>query len=96
MNKTDLIEAIAKNAEITKKDAEKALKATIEAIETALVKDDKVVLVGFGTFEAKKRAARKGRNPATKEVINIPASKVPTFKAGKDLKAKVNAGKKKK
>ena len=68
----------------------------MKAIETALVKEEKVVLVGFGTFETKKRAARKGRNPSTKEVINIPASKVPSFKAGKDLKTKVKAGKKKK
>ena len=96
MNKTDLIEAIAKDAKLTKKDAEAALSATMKAIETALVKEEKVVLVGFGTFETKKRAARKGRNPSTKEVINIPASKVPSFKAGKDLKIKVNAGKKKK
>ncbi|MBO7426189.1 MAG: HU family DNA-binding protein [Clostridiales bacterium] len=96
MNKTDLIEAIAKDAKLTKKDAEAALSATMKAIETALVKEEKVVLVGFGTFETKKRAARKGRNPSTKEVINIPASKVPSFKAGKDLKTKVNAGKKKK
>ena len=93
MNKTDLIETIAKKTGLTKKDSEAALKATIEAIEEALVKDDKIVLVGFGTFEAKKRAARKGRNPSTKEVINIPASKVPAFKAGKDLKNKVNGKK---
>ena len=90
MNKTDLINEIASKADLSKKDAEAALKATIAAIEEALINDDKVVLVGFGTFEAKKRAARKGRNPSTKEVIDIPASKVPTFKAGKDLKNKVN------
>ena len=90
MNKTDLIEAIAKDAKLTKKDAEAALSATMKAIETALVKEEKVVLVGFGTFETKKRAARKGRNPSTKEVINIPASKAPVFKAGKGLKDKVN------
>ena len=90
MNKTDLIEAIAKDANLTKKDAEAALSATMKAIETALVKEEKVVLVGFGTFETKKRAARKGRNPSTKEVINIPASKAPVFKAGKGLKDKVN------
>ena len=90
MNKTDLINEIASKADLSKKDAEAALKAIIAAIEEALINDDKVVLVGFGTFEAKKRAARKGRNPSTKEVIDIPASKVPTFKAGKDLKNKVN------
>lgn len=90
MNKTDLIAAIAEKSELSKSAAEKALKATIESIEEALINDEKVVLVGFGTFEAKKRAARKGRNPSTKEVIDIPASKVPTFKAGKDLKTKVN------
>lgn len=90
MNKTDLIDAIAAKTELSKTAAGEALKATIEAIEEALINDEKVVLVGFGTFEAKKRAARKGRNPSTKEVIDIPASKVPTFKAGKDLKTKVN------
>jgi nucleoid DNA-binding protein len=91
MNKTDLIEAIAKDAGLTKKDAENALKATIDAIEGALAKDEKVVLVGFGTFNVKKNAARKGRNPATGKTIDIPASKSPVFKAGKSLKDKVNA-----
>ena len=90
MNKSQLIDKIAKDAGLSKKDAEAALKATLGAIEGALVKNDKVVLVGFGTFETKKRAARKGRNPSTKEVINIPASKAPVFKAGKGLKDKVN------
>ncbi|MBO4407645.1 MAG: HU family DNA-binding protein [Clostridiales bacterium] len=91
MNKTDLIDAIAKNAGLTKKDAENALKATLDAIEGALVKDEKVVLVGFGTFNVKKNAARKGRNPATGKTIDIKASKSPVFKAGKSLKDKVNA-----
>ena len=90
MNKSQLIDKIAADAGLSKKDAEAALKATLGAIEGALVKNDKVVLVGFGTFETKKRAARKGRNPSTKEVISIPASKAPVFKAGKGLKDKVN------
>ena len=90
MNKTELIESIAKKADLSKKDAEAALKATIESIETALAKGDKVALVGFGTFDVKKRAAREGRNPATGETIKIKASKVPAFKAGKELKDKVN------
>lgn len=90
MNKTDLINAIAENSGLSKADATKALTATIGAIENALIAGEKVVLVGFGTFEAKERAARMGRNPSTKQAIEIPASKVPAFKAGKDLKAKVN------
>lgn len=90
MNKTELIESIAKKTDLSKKDAEAALKATIESIETALAKGDKVTLVGFGTFDVKKRAAREGRNPATGETIKIKASKVPAFKAGKELKDKVN------
>lgn len=90
MNKTELIEAIAKKSDLSKKDAEAALKATLETIETALSKGDKVTLVGFGTFEVKKRAAREGRNPATGETIKIKASKAPAFKAGKEFKDKVN------
>ena len=90
MNKTELIDSIAKNAGLSKKDAEAALQATIESIETALTKGDKVSLVGFGTFEVKKRAAREGRNPATGETIKIKASKAPAFKAGKEFKDKVN------
>jgi len=86
MNKTDLIAAIAASAELTKKDAEKALNAFIESVEGALKKDDKVQLVGFGSFEVRARAARKGRNPATGKEITIAASKVPVFKAGKALK----------
>jgi len=86
MNKTELIAAIAANADITKKDAEAALNAFTGTIEGALKKGDKVQLVGFGSFEVRARAARKGRNPATGKEINIPASKAPVFKAGKALK----------
>ena len=86
MNKTELINAIVESAKISKKDATAALDATMEAIVDALKKGDKVQLVGFGSFEVKERAARKGRNPKTKEEITIPASKVPGFKAGRGLK----------
>ncbi|ERI98774.1 MULTISPECIES: HU family DNA-binding protein [Eubacteriales] len=86
MTKTDLIAKVAEQAELSKKDAEKAVTATIEAISAALVAGDKVQLVGFGTFEVRERAERKGRNPRTKEEITIPASKLPAFKAGKALK----------
>ncbi len=94
MNKTDLIDAIAAKADISKKDAETALKATIESIEEALKNNEKVVLVGFGTFSVKERAARTGRNPSTGKTIKIAASKAPAFKAGKELKEKVNSKKK--
>lgn len=90
MNKAELITSMAEKSELTKKDAEKALKAFIESVEDALAKGDKVQLVGFGTYEVKERAARVGRNPKTREEIQIPASKVPVFKAGKDLKDLVN------
>lgn len=90
MNKADLITSMAEKSGLTKKDAEKALKSFIESVDEALAKDDKVQLVGFGTFEVKARAERKGRNPKTLEEITIPASKVPVFKAGKELKEKVN------
>ena len=90
MNKTELISAVAAKAEMTKKDAEKAVNAVISSIQGALAKKDKVQLVGFGSFEVRKRAARKGRNPQTKEEIKIPASKAPVFKAGKALKDLVN------
>ncbi|MBQ4151165.1 MAG: HU family DNA-binding protein [Clostridia bacterium] len=90
MNKTELIEAIVKATDLKKKDAEAALAATIDAIENALAKGDKVQLVGFGTFETKKRAAREGRNPKTGETIKIKASKYPAFSAGKAFKDKVN------
>jgi len=86
MNKTELISAIAANSGLSKKDSEKALAATIAAITKALVAGDKVQLVGFGIFDVKDRAARIGRNPRTKESINIPATRTPQFKAGKALK----------
>ena len=86
MNKNDLINAVAEKAGLTKKDADKAVAATIDAITEALKKDDKVQVVGFGTFEVRSRAARTGRNPQTKEAMTIPASKAPVFKAGKALK----------
>ena len=86
MNKTELIAAVAEKAELSKKDAEAAITATIDAITEALSQDEKVQLVGFGSFEVKARAERVGRNPKTKETIKIPASKVPVFKAGKALK----------
>ncbi|MDO4543689.1 MAG: HU family DNA-binding protein [Clostridia bacterium] len=86
MNKTELIAAVADKAGMSKKDAEKAVAAVLNTVEEALKADEKVSLVGFGTFEAKARPARKGHNPATGEEIDIPASKAPTFKAGKALK----------
>ena len=86
MNKAELINAVAAAAEVSKKDAEAVLTATLDAITDALKEGDKVQLVGFGSFEVKKRAARIGRNPKTKESIDIPASKVPVFKPGKALK----------
>ncbi len=90
MNKSELIAAIAAKTGETKKDAEATLNAFVDVVTNALVKGDKVQLVGFGTFEVRKRAARKGRNPQTKEEIKIPASKAPVFKAGKALKELVN------
>ncbi len=86
MNKAELITAAAEKANLSKKDTEAAVNAVIDVITEALKKDDKVQLVGFGSFETRKRAARVGRNPKTKEAIKIPASKVPAFKAGKALK----------
>lgn len=86
MNKQDLITAVAERSGLTKKDAEKAVNATVESIEDALSRGDKVSLVGFGTFEVRDRAARVGRNPQTGEEIRIAAARVPTFKAGKSLK----------
>lgn len=91
MNKSELISAIADKSEISKKDAEKALKAFQEIVTETLIKGDKVQIVGFGTFEILERAAREGRNPATGESISIAASKSPKFKAGKSLKDAVNA-----
>ena len=86
MNKSELIAKISDKAELTKKDAEKALNAFVESVTEALKADDKVVLVGFGSFETKKRAARKGKNPQTGAIIDIPAATVPAFKVGKALK----------
>jgi len=90
MNKTELIDSIAEKSGLTKKDSEKALNAIIGSIEEALTSNEKVQLIGFGSFEVKQRAARKGRNPQTMEEIDIPESKVPSFKAGKDFKDKLN------
>ena len=86
MNKTELINAVAAKAEISKKDAEKALAAVLGSIEDALKAGDKVQLIGFGTFEVKERAARTGHNPKTGEAIEIAAAKLPSFKAGAALK----------
>ena len=91
MNKTELVAAIAENAEISKKDAEKAVKAFVEVITEELKKGEKVQLVGFGTFEVTSRAAREGRNPQTGNTMKIAACKAPKFKAGKALKDMVNA-----
>jgi DNA-binding protein HU-beta len=90
MNKSDLITSIAEKSNMSKKDAEKALNAFIESVEEALKNGDKVQLVGFGSFEVRERAERKGRNPQTKEEITIPATKAPVFKVGKALKDEVN------
>lgn len=89
MTKTDLINAVAEKAELSKKDADKAVAAVFAAISDSLVAGDKVQLVGFGTFEVRDRAAREGKNPATGEKIQIAATKVPAFKAGKALKEAV-------
>ena len=86
MNKLELIAAVAAKAEISKKDAEKAVKAFTDVVTEELVKGEKVQLVGFGNFEVRERAAREGKNPQTGEKITIAASKVPAFKAGKALK----------
>lgn len=91
MNKSQLIDSISIRAEISKKDAEKALTAFTNVVADALVNGDKVQLVGFGTFEVTERAEHQGRNPATGEVITIAASKSPKFKAGKALKDAVKA-----
>ena len=91
MNKTELVAAMAEKAEISKKDAEKALTAFTNVVADALVDNDKVAITGFGTFETAERAARTGRNPKTGEAIEIVASKSPKFKAGKSLKDAVKA-----
>lgn len=90
MNKTELVAAIAEQAEISKKDAEKALKAFTDVVAEELKKGEKIQLVGFGTFEVSERAAREGRNPKTGEAMTIAASKTPKFKAGKALKDSIN------
>jgi DNA-binding protein HU-beta len=86
MNKTELIAAVAEKTGLTKKDAERVINATVETIETSLVKGEKVQISGFGIFEVKAREARVGRNPRTKETIQIPATRLPVFKASKALK----------
>ncbi len=90
MNKTELVAAIAERTQISKKDAEKALKAFTDVVAEELTKGEKIQLVGFGTFEVSDRAAREGRNPRTGETMTIAASKTPKFKAGKALKDAVN------
>ena len=91
MNKTELVAAMAEQTQLSRKDAEAALKAFIDVVSEELKKGEKVQLVGFGTFEVSERAAREGRNPATGEAMTIKASKSPKFKAGKALKDMVNA-----
>ena len=90
MNKAELVAAISEKTGTSKKSTETSLNAFVEIVTEALKKDEKVQLVGFGSFEVRKRAPRKGRNPQTKEEIKIPASKAPVFKAGKALKDLVN------
>lgn len=90
MNKTELIAAVAEKTGFSKKDADKAISATIDAIVDAVAAGDKVALVGFGTFEVRDRKERTGRNPRTKENITIPASKLPVFKAGRTFKDAVS------
>ena len=90
MNKTELIAAVAEKAEISKKDAEKAVKAFTDAVAEELAKGGKVQLVGFGNFEVSERPAREGRNPRTGETMTIAASKTPKFKQGKALKDEIN------
>ncbi|HEX6593457.1 MAG TPA: HU family DNA-binding protein [Bacillota bacterium] len=89
MNKSDLVTAVAEKSELSKKDAAKAVDAVLESITDSLQVGEKVQLIGFGNFEVRERAARKGRNPQTGEEIEIPASKVPAFKAGKALREAV-------
>ncbi|MET3682340.1 DNA-binding protein HU-beta [Alkalibacillus flavidus] len=86
MNKTDLVNAVAEQADLSKKDASKAVDSVFESITDSLKKSEKVQLIGFGNFEVRERSARKGRNPQTGKEIDIPASKVPAFKPGKALK----------
>ena len=90
MTKSDLINSVAVKADVSKKDADKLVNAVLDSIVEALASGDKVQLVGFGTFEVRERAERKGRNPRTKEDIVIPASKLPVFKAGKGMKDSIS------
>ena len=90
MNKTELVSAVAERADLTKKEAERVINILFNTIEDTLAQGEKVQLVGFGTFEVRDREARKGRNPQTGEEIEIPATRVPAFKAGKALKDVVN------
>ena len=94
MNKTELVAAIAEKTELSKKDSEKAVKAFVEVVTEQIAKCEKVTLIGFGTFEVTKRAAREGRNPQTGKKIKIAAAKMPKFKAGASLKETVNKKKK--
>ncbi|MBB6444057.1 HU family DNA-binding protein [Bacillus benzoevorans] len=89
MNKTELIKAVSEKSELTQKDAAKVLDTVLETITSSLAKDDKVQIIGFGTFEVRERSARKGRNPQTGEEIEIAATKAPAFKPGKELKEAV-------
>lgn len=90
MNKTELVAAVAEKTGLTKKDAEKALAAVVETVKEVVAKEEKVQLIGFGTFEARKRNARTGKNPQTGKAIKIAAATVPAFKAGKAFKEMVN------
>ena len=89
MNKTELAAAVAAKTEMTKKDAEKVVNAVFETVSETLANGEKVQVVGFGTFETKERAARTAKNPRTRETVTVPATRVPAFKAGQALKAKV-------
>ena len=91
MNKAELVAAVAERTELSKKDAEKALKAFVDVVAEELKKGEKIQLVGFGTFEVSERAAREGRNPANGQPMQIATSKAPKFKAGKALKDAINA-----
>ncbi|MED4235700.1 HU family DNA-binding protein [Priestia megaterium] len=89
MNKTELVDAVATKSELTKQDSKKAVDALLETVSNTLAKEEKIQLVGFGTFEIRERAERTGRNPQTGEEMTIPASKAPAFKPGKELKEAV-------
>jgi DNA-binding protein HU-beta len=91
MNKTELVKAVSEQAELTQKDAAKAVDALFDTISNTLAEGEKIQLIGFGTFEVRERSARKGRNPQTGEEIDIAASKVPAFKPGKELKEAVKS-----